>query len=1365
MKKQNYFIGLDIGTDSVGYAVTDEEYNLCKFKGEPMWGVTLFDEAQLAVDRRSVRAARRRLYRRQQRVQLIQELFASEVRKIDEGFFKRIKESYLYPERAEDKVRLFDTYEKQKQYAIDYPTIHHLIAELMENKEPHDVRLVYLACAWLVAHRGHFLSEVDNHNIEAVTDFRTVYERLVKHITREEYALPWKEDVDLESVQNALKSKMGISKKTKALAEALFGSSKPPKVVNEQYEYNYDCVVKLLCGSSSVKLKDLFDKEEYAELEEKSIALNMDEEKLATIMQSIGDDAELISVLKEIYDWSVLVDVLKGPNTISEAKVAIYEQHAHDLAVLKYFVKKYASNKYNEIFRSDKVNNNYAAYIGKNNTRNNDLKVKKSNNKEDFCKYILSVVRSFTPDSCDLERYGDMVARLEVNDFLPKQVDGDNRVIPYQLYRYELNKILENAEGYLPFISEVDEDGISGKEKILSVFEFKVPYYVGPLKEKSNPKCNHWMVRKAEGKIYPWNFDKMVDLDESENAFIARMTNSCTYLPGEDVLPKNSLVYCAFEVLSEINNIKINGNSISVEVKQGIYNNLFMQNSKVTSKKIREYLISNNYMSESDVLSGIDITVKSSLKPFFQFKNLVNSGLLTYTDVENIIRRATYSEDKSRFKKWLGENYFELPESEISYISGLKFKDFGRLSRKLLCGIEGAVNTKTGEYMSIIRTMWETNFNFMQILFSDEFDFKKNIDEIVREYYDTNRKSISDRLEEMYVSNAVKRPIIRTLDILKDVVKVQGHAPERIFIEMARGASEEQKGKRTVTRLKQIQDLYKIIKDEEIPKLQSVLDKWGDTAHNKLQSDKIFLYFIQLGKCLYTGKSIDLGSVISGDGTYNIEHIYPRSFVKDDSVINNKILVDSKANGDKSDNYPVDPAIQENMRNYWSYLNKAHLISDEKFKRLTRTTVFTEEEKFEFINRQLVETRQSTKAVAALLKEIYPKTEIVYVKAGVVSEFRKEFDILKSRAVNDLHHAKDAYLNIVVGNVWYSKFNRRFWNPDKNYSIKPGVVFTHPVICDGKTVWKGASDKERVIRIARKNTAHMTMYSFYKHSGQNGGFFNQNPVSAATGLIPLKKGMPTEIYGGYDSATVAGFLLVKYMLGKKTEISFVPVKLIDMNAIVKDQSYAIEYVAKELGEKAKAIDILLNRRIIKIYSMISLDGARFCIRGKGGTSKLGLMNMMPFMTSPETEAYIKKLESFNAKHKKNENIVWDERFDGISREKNVELYKYYLKKLSEWPYNKRPANETLVAQLTKRTRDFANLNVFEQSQTLLQIQGILGRIKQADLKALDESSSSGITTLSLNLSNWKKNYTDVRIVDQSASGLFEWSSKNLLGLL
>ena len=39
MKNSNddYYAGFDIGTDSVGYAVADTDYNLCKFKGNAMW--------------------------------------------------------------------------------------------------------------------------------------------------------------------------------------------------------------------------------------------------------------------------------------------------------------------------------------------------------------------------------------------------------------------------------------------------------------------------------------------------------------------------------------------------------------------------------------------------------------------------------------------------------------------------------------------------------------------------------------------------------------------------------------------------------------------------------------------------------------------------------------------------------------------------------------------------------------------------------------------------------------------------------------------------------------------------------------------------------------------------------------------------------------------------------------------------------------------------------------------------------------------------------------------------------------------------------------------------------------------------------
>ena len=48
VKKAPYYVGLDMGTSSVGWAVTDEDYKILRGKGKDMWGVRLFDEAKTA---------------------------------------------------------------------------------------------------------------------------------------------------------------------------------------------------------------------------------------------------------------------------------------------------------------------------------------------------------------------------------------------------------------------------------------------------------------------------------------------------------------------------------------------------------------------------------------------------------------------------------------------------------------------------------------------------------------------------------------------------------------------------------------------------------------------------------------------------------------------------------------------------------------------------------------------------------------------------------------------------------------------------------------------------------------------------------------------------------------------------------------------------------------------------------------------------------------------------------------------------------------------------------------------------------------------------------------------------------------------
>lgn len=89
-------------------------------------------------------------------------------------------------------------------------------------------------------------------------------------------------------------------------------------------------------------------------------------------------------------------------------------------------------------------------------------------------------------------------------------------------------------------------------------------------------------------------------------------------------------------------------------------------------------------------------------------------------------------------------------------------------------------------------------------------------------------------------------------------------------------------------------------------------------------------------------------------------------------------------------------------------LLKMGLISKKKYDRLTRTGDFTDDELAGFISRQLVETRQSSKTVVELLGRLMPDSRIVQVKAGITSEFRRhDLNVLKSRRVNDYHHAKE----------------------------------------------------------------------------------------------------------------------------------------------------------------------------------------------------------------------------------------------------------------------------------------------------------------------------------------------------------------------
>ena len=176
---------------------------------------------------------------------------------------------------------------------------------------------------------------------------------------------------------------------------------------------------------------------------------------------------------------------------------------------------------------------------------------------------------------------------------MPKILNADNGLFPYQINKEELSRILNNLCRDYPQFGIADSDGKSAADKIISLFEFKIPYFVGPLNTyHSQFGGNSWAVRKQDGKILPWNIEEKIDYEASSEKFMRRMTGKCSYLHGEEVLPRCSIYYQAFDVLNQLNKLKFNNQPISIQQKQNIFKDLFLRVRRVTDKTIINYLVS-----------------------------------------------------------------------------------------------------------------------------------------------------------------------------------------------------------------------------------------------------------------------------------------------------------------------------------------------------------------------------------------------------------------------------------------------------------------------------------------------------------------------------------------------------------------------------------------------------------------------------------------------------------------------------------------------------------------------------------------------------------------------------------------------------
>lgn len=1255
MEKYNdMFWGFDAGSESVGWAVTNSNYELLRIKGKTAFGSRIFDAAESCKTYGAIRKNKRRISRRKYRLELLESLFADEINKIDNTFFLRLDRATL---KAKDKPELNKTLlfikpGQEKDFYKEYPTIWKLRKDLIDNnpKAFSDLRQVYLAIHHIMKYRGNFIKEgvsfsFDDYDENLFESANQELKNIFSSISEEEYNDIFTKESFKQILSIGIDKNLGTVKKRTQLLQ-LFDC---------EHLKSYLTVFSNLAIKGEAKIKDIVDS---SKLEgNDTIAFDDSyDEKESTYADLLDNAFVIVKAAKMCYDTISLKKLLNDDKYLCYSMDRVYQNHRKDLSLLKKTLididnklsLKGANRTYFKIFKDKNSDKNYPAFVNKG--TNNSEKRPTINVLNNF------ILETITPhqELIDSNDFDYLKTKLDNKDFLSIIANHSTSVIPHQLHLQELKMILDNASKHYPFIGKI-------KDKIISLFLFRVPYYYGPLDDRS--KFSN-VVRKSNEKINAWNIKSIIDDNATKKNFITKLTKNCLYLSGCKVLPQASIYYQDYIVLDRLNPMQINGNRITPELKEELLNFIFSR-SKTSISDIKKYLKNLPEFNSDLAISGVAKEVDFNSSSRFALKELFD--LEKDMDlVEDLIFIATiYKDDKSLLKSLLHEEYASLTKPQINAILGLATSKWGSFSKEFLTELRYVDDN--GVVYSILDLLFQTNLNLQQILFNEKYNFQA----LINQYNYEARGEISDKeaIEEILASvpSLFRRTIYQTLAICDDLHKLTKKTPQKIFIEVTRTEDLKKKGNPTNSRYKELKtfitslknDVDAVLKDH-IDEVEKQLELINASHALKLKSKTVYLYFKQLGFDMYSGNKIDFNEMLF-NRAYDIDHVIPQSLIKDDSL-DNLVLVNRNANQKiKSDFFPLPPEVKtEKNIALWKYLFKLKCISEKKYNNLMRTTPLTFEEVNQFIARDINALNYSNIALRDILAIKYPKAKLVFSKAKFPSYLRKTLNIAKNRDLNDAHHAVDAYLNIVAGNILTTVFSnpRRLYEEklhDSNKTLNMESILDHHMKLDNL--------KDLVI----KNCLRHDILVTYKIAYYNKALYKQTIYS------PLKKNIISTHtakdnplnkieYGGYSYFKNSFLYLVTYQQKKKTYKKLLPVKYLYEKQFSENE--LIDLIIKENKlENAENITIIAK---IFFNQKLSLNGGIFTLYTRG--DDLNLKNAYQTYIDNDDLVYLKTANKYISEldvdidkktfftHRKDEKGVT------ISKKKNQEIFLRLIKR-------------------------------------------------------------------------------------------------------
>lgn len=281
--------------------------------------------------------------------------------------------------------------------------------------------------------------------------------------------------------------------------------------------------------------------------------------------------------------------------------------------------------------------------------------------------------------------------------------------------------------------------------------------------------------------------------------------------------------------------------------------------------------------------------------------------------------------------------------------------------------------------------------------------------------------------EDVKDNPVVLRSINETRKVLNCLIRLYG-SPAEIHVEVADDVARSYLERK---RIQKMQRDHEKTRDAIKKKIAEILH-CEESEVKGSQIERYKLYMEQEGKCLYSGRELDLEMVLDTQShAYEVDHIIPYSLILDNTLAN-KALVCGNENQAKGQQTPLMYLKGEKKEAFIERVKAekkrtSHPISNKKYDYLMLATLYGKEAK-EILtgwkSRNINDTRYITKYVVGLIKNHLQfageKARVFGIRGHITSRFRKEWlgkntwGSEEKCRTNYLNHAADA---IVLANL------------------------------------------------------------------------------------------------------------------------------------------------------------------------------------------------------------------------------------------------------------------------------------------------------------------------------------------------------------